>query len=107
MIDAVTLAEDAMAMDKLAADAEVSMDHDELVDAEDADDAMDRDEANTCLLPNSLWTDVAAINSHADAKFEVVKQVHMGSISMTLIDSEGQADKVPRKPARWCLALPS
>ena len=50
VIDAVTVAEDAMAMDKLAADAEDSMDHDELVDAEDADDAMDRDEADTCLL---------------------------------------------------------
>ena len=61
---------------------------------------MDRDEADTCLLPNSLWTDVAAMNSHADATIKVVTQVRMGSISMTLIDSEGQANKVPRKPAR-------
>ena len=70
--DAVAVAEDAMAMDKLAADAEGSMDHDELVDAEDAEDAKDRDEADTTFLPDSLWTDVAAINSHADVKFKLV-----------------------------------
>ena len=76
------------------------MHHDEIVDEENADDAMDRDEADTNVLPDSVWTDVAAINEHADAKFEVAKKVQMGGISMTLIDSEDQANKVPRKHSR-------
>ena len=75
--DAVAVAADALATEKLDADAEGSMHHDELVDEEDADDAMDRDEADTHFLPDSVWTDVAAINEHADAKFKVAKKVQM------------------------------
>ena len=91
--DAVTVAADAMATEKLDADAEGSMHHDELVDEEDADDAMDRDEADTNILSDSVWTD--AINEHADAQFKVAKKVQMGGLGMTLIHSEGQANKVP------------
>ena len=102
--DAVAVAADALATEKLHADAEGSMHHDELVEEEAADDAMDRDEADTNFLSDSVWTDVAAINAHADAKCKVATKVQMGGISMTFIDSEGQANKVPRKHAR---ALPS
>ena len=76
--DAVAVAADALATERLDADAEGSMHHDDLVDEEDADDAMDWDEADTHFLSDSVWRDVAAIDEHADAKLKVANKPQMG-----------------------------
>ena len=98
--DSVTVAAAAIATDRLDADEDGSMHQDSLHDAEDVDVAMHRDEAATSVPPDSPWTLLAAMNEHPAATFQVAKKVHMGGISMTFIESEGQANKVPRAPAR-------
>ena len=49
-VDAVAVAADALATEKLHADVEVSIHHEELVEEKSAHDAMDRDEADTNFL---------------------------------------------------------
>ena len=98
--DSVPVAAAAIATDWLDAEQDGFMHHDFLHDAEDVDVGMHRDEAATSVPPDSPWTFLAAMNEHPAATFQVAKKVHMGGIGMTFIDSEGQANKVPRKLAR-------
>lgn len=68
------------------------------VKAEGEDDIAQEHEAaeDAFHLAQSVWHHVEALNDHADAEIKV-KKVRMGGIRVALIDSEGQAKKVPRK----------
>ena len=68
------------------------------VKAEGEDDVKpaDKSEDDAYHLPDEVWTDLQAINADALAKVKVVKQVRMGGIRMSFIDSVGQGDRVPK-----------
>ena len=69
------------------------------VKAEGEDDVKppDKSEDDAYHLPDEVWTDLQAINADALAKVKVVKQVRMGGIRMSFIDSVGQGDNVAKR----------